>query len=282
MADRRARIIRRRCINGRWTEAARIIIKNLTFGFNANNIFNDFSLDLSGANPVFILGPSGCGKTTLLRLMAGLLSPRSGTIDADGKKNAVSFVFQEARLLPYLNILQNVTLPIVKLLGRAEAEKRALFFLRESALSEYASAYPAKLSGGQRQRASIARAWAYPSPVILMDEPFQSLDIPLRIQLMDSVRRLLLAENRFVIAVTHDPREAIYLGKRIIMLGKSSDGSSAITFDESFEDSGADEPANVERNFVSESTILLEKRLVAGLQAASKIPPRNFPCEVSR
>jgi ABC-type nitrate/sulfonate/bicarbonate transport system ATPase subunit len=244
-------------------------IKNLDFSFNKSRIFNNFSLDLGGVSPVFILGPSGCGKTTLLRLIAGLLSPQSGTISgnmkqsAPGKlcseKSAMSFVFQEARLLPYLNILENVALPIIKVLGKVDAEKRALFFLGESALAEYAYAYPAKLSGGQRQRASIARAWAYHAPIILMDEPFQSLDIPLRIQLMDSVQRLLQTEQRFVIAVTHDPREAIYLGKRIIVLGKSPDGTAVVTFDENLES------PDTKRGFVSEATISLEKRLIARL-----------------
>jgi ABC-type nitrate/sulfonate/bicarbonate transport system ATPase subunit len=247
----------------------RLIIKNLDFSFNKSRIFNNFSLDLGGASPVFILGPSGCGKTTLLRLIAGLLNPQSGTIsggieetvteESGSEKSAMSFVFQEARLLPYLNILENVALPIIKVLGRTEAEKRALFFLSESALAEYAHSYPAKLSGGQRQRASIARAWAYPAPIILMDEPFQSLDIPLRIQLMDSVRRLLQAEKRFVIAVTHDPREAIYLGRRIIVLGKSPDGTAVVTFDENLE------LPDTKRGFVSGSTIALEKRLIARL-----------------
>jgi ABC-type nitrate/sulfonate/bicarbonate transport system ATPase subunit len=247
----------------------RLSIKNLDFSFSNSKIFNNFSLDLGGVSPVFILGPSGCGKTTLLRLIAGLLRPQSGTIsggtegavteESGAEKPAMSFVFQEARLLPYLNILENVTLPIIKVLGKAEAEKRALFFLRESALAEYIYSYPAKLSGGQRQRASIARAWAYPAPIILMDEPFQSLDIPLRIQLMDSVRRLLQAEKRFVIAVTHDPREAIYLGQRIIVLGKSPDGTAVVTFDENLESH------DTKRNFVSESTISLEKRLIARL-----------------
>jgi NitT/TauT family transport system ATP-binding protein len=242
----------------------RLIIKNLNFSFNNSRIFNNFSLDLSGISPVFILGSSGCGKTTLLRLIAGLLQPQSGTISSGPEQSgteqsAMAFVFQESRLLPYLNIFENVALPIIKVLGKTEAEKRALFFLRESALAEYAYAYPAKLSGGQRQRASIARAWAYPAPIILMDEPFQSLDIPLRIQLMDSVQRLLQAEKRFVIAVTHDPREAIYLGKRIVVLGKSSDGTAAVTFDENIE------PPDTKQSFVSESTISLEKRLIARL-----------------
>ncbi|MDR2658726.1 MAG: ATP-binding cassette domain-containing protein [Spirochaetaceae bacterium] len=247
----------------------RLCIENLNFAFDSGKIFNDFSLDLSGVNPIFILGPSGCGKTTLLRLIAGLLSPQGGAISAGGEKPYVSFVFQEARLLPYMTVLENVALPLVRPFGRAKAEERARFFLSESALLEYADAYPDKLSGGQRQRVSIARAWAYPAPFILMDEPFQSLDIPLRIQLMDSVKRLMRTERRFVIAVTHDPREAIYLGKRIIVLSRPSGAVSAVTFDET-----VDTP-DAERGFVSEASIPLEKKLVDALTGYR--PAGDFP-----
>lgn len=236
-------------------------IENLDFGFGDRSIFKNFSLDLDDVDPVVILGPSGCGKTTLLRLVAGLLRPEAGRIlieNAPASGGAASFVFQEARLLPYLNALQNVMLPIVKPLGRAAAEERARFFLWESAIDRHAGSYPDQLSGGERQRVSIARAWAYPAPIILMDEPFQSLDIPLRIQLMDSVRKLKRAEDRFVIAVTHDPREAVYLGRRIIVLGRGADGSAVILLDEKFE---AENP----RAFVSEAALLLEQKLCAGL-----------------
>jgi NitT/TauT family transport system ATP-binding protein len=239
----------------------RVSIENLRFSFTAHGIFNNFSLDLDGDDPVVILGPSGCGKTTLLRLLAGLLRPQAGRIFMENtpvSAGGSAFVFQEARLLPYLTVLQNVMLPIVKPLGRTEAEERARFFLRESAIYRYAGSYPDQLSGGQRQRVSIARAWAYPAPVILMDEPFQSLDIPLRIQLMDSVRKLKRAEERFVIAVTHDPREAVYLGRRVIVLGWGADGSSVIIFDEKFE-------AETPRGFVSEAALLFEQKLFGAL-----------------
>jgi ABC-type nitrate/sulfonate/bicarbonate transport system ATPase subunit len=250
----------------------------LSFGFDFRPIFKDFSLELGGVNPVFILGPSGCGKTTLLRLIAGLLSPSAGRVKIEsgitdaraGALNtgtptvgAASFVFQEPRLLPRLNVLENVALPLVRLLGRSEAESRARFFLHESSMRDCLAAYPGELSGGQRQRVSIARAWAYPAPLILMDEPFQSLDIPLRIQLMDAVRQLLRAESRFVIAVTHDPREAIYLGRRIIVLGSGDDGSATVVFDKKFETSGD------RSGFAPENS--LEQRLISLLSP----PPMN-------
>jgi NitT/TauT family transport system ATP-binding protein len=172
-----------------------------------------------------LLGGSGCGKTTLLRLMAGLLKPSGADPDnvvvRDGE---VSFVFQESRLLPWLTVLENVGLPIERVLGRAAARDRALEFLRRVSLEDKAGAYPPELSGGQAQRASFARAFAHPAPIILMDEPFQALDIPLRIQLMETTRSLLEQENRLAVLVTHDPREAIFLGRRVLILGSHGQG----------------------------------------------------------
>jgi NitT/TauT family transport system ATP-binding protein len=252
-----------------------INLKHINFAFpNGGAIFKDFSLCLDGntANPVAILGGSGCGKTTLLRLIAGLLKPQSGSITFGGDSPsyssssssssppspAVSFVFQEPRLLPHLTVLQNVMLPIEKL-----DTKRARRFLALTGLESYADSYPNELSGGQAQRASIARAWAYPAPLVILDEPFQSLDIPLRISLMDSVLDLLHdtanTEKRFVISVTHDPREAIYLAKRIIVLGANQDKSTGVLLDEITPDCGG------QREFISAGSIELEKKLIAAL-----------------
>jgi NitT/TauT family transport system ATP-binding protein len=209
------------------------------FGFTGAPLFKKFSLELrSGDFPAVFLGPSGCGKTTLLRLMAGLLVPGEGsvTVDARGasgqpatevleQPHSVSFVFQEPRLLPWLTVEENVALPLNKLYGKSGAGKRALDFLALVALEEKASALPHELSGGQQQRAAIARAFAYPAPLLLLDEPFHSLDIPLRVELMELTLRLLEQEKRAAAAVTHEPREAVYLASRIIVLGKPPAGA---------------------------------------------------------
>ena len=210
-------------------------IENLFYGFGEKVIFKNFSLICGEENPIVILGPSGCGKTTLLRLIAGLLEPWSGKIICDTdtvekiEKNTFSFVFQEPRLLPWLTILENILLPIKKLFPQENAKERAEYFLELVSLKDKIHNYPASLSGGQSQRASIARAFTYPAHFILMDEPFQSLDIPLRIELTETTLKLLKTESRFLITVTHDPREAIFLGKRIIVLG---DMPNSIIFDE--------------------------------------------------
>jgi NitT/TauT family transport system ATP-binding protein len=202
-----------------------ISIKNLSFGFAGTALFKNFSLELDDRGPTVLLGPSGCGKTTLLRLIAGLIAPLDAESDRVIERGGdVSFVFQENRLLPWYTVLENVSLPVEHIMGKTAARSRALEFLRRVSLEDKAGAYPSELSGGQAQRASFARAFAYPAPIILMDEPFQSLDVPLRLHLMETARSLLEQEKRLAVVVTHDPREAVFLGRRILVLGKEGRG----------------------------------------------------------
>jgi NitT/TauT family transport system ATP-binding protein len=224
-------------------------------GGNRKKIIDDVSLVLQ-ETPTVILGPSGCGKTTLLRLIAGLLKPESGTIQcgtthaaayADGEFNT-AFVFQEPRLLPHLSVRENITLPSRKHLPVEELRHKAARLLALTGLENEADRYPDALSGGQKQRVSIVRAFCYPAPLLLMDEPFQSLDLPLRLSLLETLKNLLAVENRFVAAVTHDPREAVILAKRILVLGKNG----RIVFD-TINDSNRDSAA-LEREIIHHLT----------------------------
>ena len=207
-----------------------------------------------------MLGASGCGKTTLLRLMAGLLKPSAAdsVIERSGE---VSFIFQERRLLPWYTVLENVSLPVERSMGRAAARDRALQFLRRVSLEDKAGAYPSELSGGQAQRASFARAFACPAPIILMDEPFQALDIPLRIRLMETTRSLLEQEKRLAVLVTHDPREAVFLGRRILVLGGEGRG---IVYETVVDLSGPD------RSYGSPALARVEARLLAALSGETR------------
>lgn len=215
----------------------KIKIKDLCFGYSNKLLFNNFNADLESDNrPLVILGPSGSGKTTLLKLLGGLLKPDSGEIifsdveTQDTPKSA--FMFQEPRLLPWLTVLDNVKIPLEKIFGKEEALARAKTFLSLVSLEEKAHAYPPQLSGGQAQRASMARAFAWPACALYMDEPFQSLDVPLTINLMDLTLSLLEKEKRLLVLVTHDPREAVYMGSRILVLGKPGEG---VVFDKRIE-----------------------------------------------
>jgi ABC-type nitrate/sulfonate/bicarbonate transport system ATPase subunit len=211
-----------------------ISIRRLDFSYGDNRIFGGFNLELGEENPVVILGPSGCGKTTLLFLIAGLRKPSGGSIAIrdscpnTGRTSAAppaALVFQEPRLLPWMTALENTALPLLRPFGKRGGRERARYFLELAGMGDKAGSLPAELSGGQMQRVNLARAFAFPSPVILLDEPFQSLDIPLKIAIMDLVMTMLDREQgRLVVAVTHDPREAVYLGRRIIVLGRPVEG----------------------------------------------------------
>jgi NitT/TauT family transport system ATP-binding protein len=209
-----------------------IAVRNVSFGYTKEKIFDNFNADFSLADrPLVIFGPSGSGKTTLLKLLGGLLKPQEGSISfSETGEDApnCAFIFQEPRLLPWLTVLENVSLPLEKQFGKEGALARAKHFLSLVFLEDKATVYPRELSGGQAQRVSMARAFAWPAPALFMDEPYQLLDIPLRISLMDLSLSLLRKEKRSLITVTHDPREAVYIGGRIIVLGKPGDG---IVFD---------------------------------------------------
>jgi NitT/TauT family transport system ATP-binding protein len=198
-----------------------VSIRGLDFAFTPGKpVFKKLSLELGGESPVAILGPSGCGKTTLLRLIAGLLKPESGEVCTA----PVSMVFQEPRLLPWKTALENTALPLAEKAGKKEAEAKARHFLGLVSLEHKAASPPGELSGGERQRVNLARAFACPAEILLMDEPFQSLDIPLRVKLMDLSLSLLEDIPRLAVIVTHDPREAVYMGKRILVLGRAPRG----------------------------------------------------------
>ncbi|MCL2601777.1 MAG: ATP-binding cassette domain-containing protein [Treponema sp.] len=253
-----------------------ISIRDLSFGYTAALLFNRFSAELDGGEggrPLVILGHSGCGKTTLLKLLGGLLKPQSGQVDfsgggavepanSHGLPAKTSFMFQESRLLPWLTVEQNIALPLEKEFGKKAACERARHFLSLVFLDEKAAAYPQQLSGGQAQRVSMARAFAWRSAALFMDEPFQSLDIPLRINLMDMCLSLNERENRsknrLLVAVTHDPREAIYMGGRIIILGAPGHG---IIFDRTIDLSAE------ERAFGSPTAAALEREMLTHLSA---------------
>jgi NitT/TauT family transport system ATP-binding protein len=211
-----------------------ITIRNVNFSFSLEKpIFQNLSLEMDlQKSPLVILGPSGCGKTTLLRLIAGLIKPKMGEILIDGKTVSdycVSMVFQEPRLLPWKTALENVSLPIKEKIGTQAATEQARYFLQMVSMEDKATAMPGELSGGQQQRVNLARAFAAKGDILLLDEPFQSLDIPLRIELMDLTLSLLANCPQLAIMVSHDPREALYMGNRILVLGESPRG---IIYDE--------------------------------------------------
>ena len=170
-------------------------------------VYEKFSLSIEEGKITCLLGESGCGKTTLLNILAGI-APFEGNISP---RQPCSYIFQQPRLVPNLTVTGNLLL-ICK--DRA----RVSDMLSRVGLAERAGAYPAELSGGQAQRVSIARAFLHPTRLILMDEPFSSLDTALKIRLMNVFCRLWKEEKRTAIFVTHDAEEAYMLAHRAIVL----------------------------------------------------------------
>lgn len=184
-----------------------IELKNITKRYGNLTIYENFNFSIEEGRITCILGESGSGKTTLLNMLAGL-TPYEGTISPALK---CSYVFQQPRLVPNLTVMQNLLLV-------SGQKQRAEELLEEVGLFEKAQAYPAELSGGQAQRVSLARAFLYPSDLILLDEPFSSLDLRIKLKVADLFLRLREREGRTAVFVTHDIDEAAMLAHRIVVL----------------------------------------------------------------
>lgn len=176
-------------------------------------------LDIAKGQFVCVLGPSGCGKTTLLNIIAELIQPDHTQMYHHTPATSLSYVFQEPRLMPWLTVLDNVLL--VKEHKNEKWQKRAHELLVQVGLADKIHAYPHHLSGGQKRRASLARAFFNDPTLLLMDEPFASLDAPSAQNLRELTLALWQKNNTTILFVTHDLEEALFLGERILLLGKN-------------------------------------------------------------
>jgi NitT/TauT family transport system ATP-binding protein len=193
-------------------------LQSVNKSFGERNILRDFSLAIDPGSITCLFGPSGCGKTTLLNIMGGIIKPDSGAL-IGFQEEQKSYIFQETRILPWKTVLENVLFPLKDKLPKPEALDHAHKFIRMVGLDQEENLYPYQLSGGMRQRVSIARAFAYPGSLILMDEAFQNLDNTLKNNILNAFLEIWKADGRTVVFVTHDIDEAIFLGQKIILLG---------------------------------------------------------------
>jgi NitT/TauT family transport system ATP-binding protein len=186
----------------------------------------DVSLVIPAGELTTFLGPSGCGKTTLLKIIAGLLPPSSGEIWIKDKKVAGpgperAFVFQDFALLPWANVMRNVAFGLeLRAVPRADRLEVARGYIDKVGLKGFESRYPHQLSGGMRQRVGLARALAVDADIVLMDEPFSSVDEQTRRKFQEELLDLLKVEKKTVIFVTHSIEEAAYLSDQIILLSQ--------------------------------------------------------------
>ena len=182
------------------------------------------SLAVGQGEFVAIVGPSGCGKSTLLRILGGLLPPSEGEVRLDGgrltsPRRQVAFVFQAVNLMPWRTVLQNVTLPLeVAGVSRAQAEQRAAGLVRLVGLTGCEGVYPRALSGGMAQRVALARALVAEPEVLLLDEPFGSLDALNREQMNLELLRIWGTRRVTAVMVTHDLQEAVFLADRVLVM----------------------------------------------------------------
>ncbi len=183
----------------------------------------DVSFRVEDQEFLCIVGPSGCGKTTLLKLIAGLLEPTSGQITFDGQpadgRPRCALVFQEHGLFPWMTVLDNAAFGLeMRGVDRQERHDRAQAFISRVGLGPFANCYPHELSVGMRQRVAIARAFVCDPQMLLMDEPFGSLDAQTRLVLQEELLRIWKEYRKQVVYVTHDIEEAILLGDRVLVM----------------------------------------------------------------
>jgi NitT/TauT family transport system ATP-binding protein len=198
-----------------------LTVEHLKKSYGTVEAIDDVSFAVSAGELVCVVGPSGCGKTTLLKCISGLLEPTAGTVTVDG---TLALVFQEysRSLFPWMTVRQNVAFPLRrKKLPKAELRALVEQTLTSVGLDHALDRYPWQLSGGMQQRVAIARALAFKPQILLMDEPFASVDAQTRADLEDLVLEVRRNYEVTIVFVTHDIDESVYLSDRIVVLSKA-------------------------------------------------------------
>ncbi|HKG54659.1 MAG TPA: ABC transporter ATP-binding protein [Anaerolineales bacterium] len=201
-----------------------LTIHNLSAVFPDNNgglrALEDVSFDVSPREFVCVLGPSGSGKTTLLRILAGLIPPTAGSfMFGHGEQPTTGMVFQQANLMPWRTVIENIKLPLeVKQIEESKARMKAHAMIDLVGLQGFEDSLPRDLSGGMAQRVAIARALIHDPDLLLLDEPFGSLDALTRERMWNELSRIWQKRQKTVIMVTHSINESLFLADRVLVL----------------------------------------------------------------
>ncbi len=196
-----------------------IVIKGLNVSYGDKVVFKDFDISFASGRISALLGGSGVGKTTLLNAIAGLLDFGGEIAKGEG---AISYIFQRDRLVPGISVYKNLELVLKSVIkDRQERKKRIYDMLELLEIADEAKKLPAELSGGQAQRVAMARAYLYPSDILLLDEPFKALDTALKARLLDQLVRLNRLSPRTIVFVTHAIDECLLLADDYFVLGEN-------------------------------------------------------------
>lgn len=205
------------------TYQSKLKLENICFSYGNEKVLENISLDIKEGQITGIIGPSGCGKTTLFNIISGLLKAESGKISFD-KKLKIAYMLQKDLLLPYMTVFDNISLPFILKSENTDKMKEKIYEMADIfGIKELLSKYPNKLSGGQRQRVALLRTYMFSSELILLDEPFSSLDYITKEKLYDWFINLKEKLNMTSLLVSHDIEEVIRLCDVIYVLnGKPS------------------------------------------------------------
>ena len=209
-----------------------LVVRDLSVTFPDSNgglhALGNVSFDIRPQEFVCVLGPSGSGKSTLLRILAGLLAPTSGTfsftggstsLSVSGQQPRIGVVFQQSNLMPWRTVLENITLPLeLEGVNGCQARSKAQELVDLVGLQGFESTWPRDLSGGMAQRVAIARALIHDPDILLLDEPFGSLDALTRERMWSELSRIWQARQKTVLMVTHSISEALFLADRVLVL----------------------------------------------------------------
>jgi len=196
-------------------------VRDLAVGYGAEPVIEGVDLEVAPGKFVSLVGPSGSGKTSILRAVSGLLTPRSGGIELNGSSDSLGFLFQDDALLPWRTARENVALGLrIRKLPTKAAESEAEAWLARLGLEGFGARFPHELSGGQRKRVAIAQILALKPKLLLMDEPFASLDAIVRTRITQELLNWVEREHLSVLLVTHDLEEALTVSDTVYLLSQ--------------------------------------------------------------